>query len=85
MSAKKAKLIRKLTKSIIAQQIAKGEQVSIETLYIEKEANRKYGLVDKKIGVEKERVVIAAGTIMTTPGSTRGIYRAIKKKLASKL
>lgn len=82
MSAKRAKQLRKLTKMIVTQQLAQGQQVSDETMYVEKQKNRKYGTIADKLGGEEQRVVIAAGTIMTTTASVRGIYKAIKKKLA---
>jgi hypothetical protein len=84
MSAKKAKQLRKLTKAIVTQQLAQGQKVSDETLYIEKQRNRKYAVLPPSQlgGPDGERVQIAAGTIMTTTSSVRGIYKAIKKKLA---
>jgi hypothetical protein len=83
MSAKKAKQLRKLTKSIVDMQVASGNKVSAETLYIEKQLNRKFATLPPAQlgGPDGERVQIAAGTIMTTTSSVRGIYKAIKKKL----
>lgn len=82
MSAKKAKQLRKLTQAIIQMQVSSGNKISDETLYIENQKNRKFSTIPGKLGAADQSVQIAAGTILTTVGSVRGVYRAIKKRTA---
>ena len=85
MSAKQAKKIRKLLKAVINEKLAQGQRISDETEYIEKENNRKIGMVPSgKLGTEDKRAVIADGTVLISTESARGIYRVLKRQIALK-
>jgi len=85
MNSKKAKLFRKMAKSL-----ASNSQISLHSSLIEDEKTRKYNYSIKKDLNDKPILdsdgkpmfdvqLLAEGQMKNNPNSVRGIYRSIKK------